>query len=46
VTIRRLPRKRFKVKVVTTYSSGTRRVSTRTYTGCRKSRPRTHSQHR
>jgi YVTN family beta-propeller protein len=41
VSIKRLPRKRFVVKVVTTFESGKRRVSVRTYRGCTKSRPRT-----
>jgi YVTN family beta-propeller protein len=41
VSIKRLPRKRFVVKVVTTFESGRRRVSVRTYRGCTKSRPRT-----
>ncbi len=42
VTLRRLPRKTFRVRVVTTYSNGRKRTSTRTYRGCKKSRPRTH----
>ena len=41
VSIKRLPRKRFVVKVVTTFESGGKRVSTRVYRGCTKSRPRT-----
>jgi hypothetical protein len=41
VTLRRLPRKRFVVKIVTTQSNGVRRVSTRTYDGCAKGAPRT-----
>jgi hypothetical protein len=40
VTIGHLPRKRFKVKIVSTQSTGSQLVSTRTYTGCSKSRPR------
>jgi hypothetical protein len=43
VAIRRLPRGRFTVRIVTTYSTGKRRISTRTYRGCRKGRPRTNS---
>jgi hypothetical protein len=45
VTIARLPRGRFRVRVVTTYSSGARRVSTRVYRGCTKTRPTTHRAH-
>jgi hypothetical protein len=41
VTLRKLPRGRFVVKVVTTYDNGKRRVSTRVYRGCRKSKPST-----
>lgn len=42
LTIKRLPRKKFKVTVVSTQSTGARLISTRTYRGCKKSRPRTH----
>jgi hypothetical protein len=42
VTLRKLPRKTFRVRVVTTYSNDKKRTSTRTYRGCKKSRPRTH----
>jgi hypothetical protein len=41
VRITRLPRKRFTVRVVTTFSNGSKRASTRTYKGCTKSKPRT-----
>jgi hypothetical protein len=41
VTLRRLPKGTFVVKVVTTRAGGKKRVSTRTYRGCRKSRPST-----
>jgi hypothetical protein len=41
VTIRRLPRAKFRVRVVSTFSNGSKRVSTRTYKGCAKTRPRT-----
>jgi hypothetical protein len=41
VTLRRLPRGRFKVRIVAVHSNGSRLVSTRTYRGCKKSRPRT-----
>jgi putative CocE/NonD family hydrolase len=42
VTIGRLPRKRFRVRIVAHWSTGARTVSTRTYKGCKKSRPHTH----
>lgn len=43
VTVKRLPKKRFKVKIVATHSTGSKLVSTRTYRGCKKGRPRTRS---
>jgi len=43
VTLRRLPLGVFEVKLVARASFGRRIVSTRTYRGCRKSRPRTHT---
>ena len=39
VTLRRLPRGTFVVRIVSTQSTGTRLVSTRVYRGCRKGRP-------
>jgi hypothetical protein len=45
VTLTKLPRKRFVVKVVATQSSGSALVSTRTYAGCKKSKPRTRGRH-
>jgi hypothetical protein len=42
VSIAKLPRKRFVVKVVTTSSTGAKLVSTRVYHGCKKTRPHTH----
>ena len=41
VTIERLPKGRFTVKVVSTQSTGARVVSTRTYKGCKKGKPKT-----
>jgi YVTN family beta-propeller protein len=41
VSIKKLPKRRFVVKVVTTYASGKKRESVRTYRGCKKSKPRT-----
>ena len=46
VTIRRLPRRRFTVKIVSTQSTGSQLVSSRTYTGCTKGKPRTRRHHR
>ncbi|MEA2458562.1 MAG: hypothetical protein QOC95_1534, partial [Thermoleophilaceae bacterium] len=45
VTLKRLPKKRFKVKIVATQSGGSKLISTRTYRGCKKSRPKTRGQH-
>ena len=42
LTLARLPVGRFVVQITTTDSSGSRRISTRTYSGCRKGRPHTH----
>jgi hypothetical protein len=41
VTLTRLPQKKFVVKVVATQNTGSQLISTRTYTGCKKSRPHT-----
>jgi YVTN family beta-propeller protein len=41
VTLRELPKRRFVVKVVSTYANGKQRESVRTYRGCKKSKPRT-----
>jgi hypothetical protein len=45
VTLRRLPRRRFKVRIVSTHSNGSRLVSTRVYRGCKKGRPTTRGHH-
>jgi beta-glucosidase len=45
VSIARLPRKRFTVKIVSTSSTGAQLISTRVYHGCKKTRPRTHRGH-
>jgi YVTN family beta-propeller protein len=42
VSIRKLPKKRFVVKVVSTFANGSKRESVRVYRGCKKSKPRTH----
>jgi sugar lactone lactonase YvrE len=41
VTLRRLPRKKFRVRVVSIHSNGARLISVRTYKGCKKSKPKT-----
>jgi alpha-glucosidase len=41
VTLRRLPRGRFTVRIVAHWASGPRTVSVRRYVGCRKTAPRT-----
>jgi len=45
VTLRRLPRGRFKVRIVATQSTGGRVISTRTYRGCKKGPPHTRVEH-
>jgi hypothetical protein len=45
VTLSRLPRGRFEVKIVATQSSGSTLTSSRAYRGCKKSRPSTHAHH-
>jgi beta-glucosidase len=45
VSIARLPRKRFVVKVVQTQNTGAQIISTRVYDGCKKSRPTVRSRH-
>jgi hypothetical protein len=41
LTIRRLPKRRFKVTIRTTHDNGSRLESSRRYRGCKKSKPRT-----
>jgi Glycosyl hydrolase 36 superfamily, catalytic domain/Glycosyltransferase family 36 len=45
VTVARLPRGRFTLRIVSTLSNGSRLVSTRRYSGCRKGRPTTRAHH-
>ena len=45
VTLKRLPRRHFVVKIVATQSSGSRVTSTRSYKGCTKGRPKTRAHH-
>jgi hypothetical protein len=46
ITLKRLPRRKFVVRIVATQNTGSKLVSTRRYKGCRKSRPRTRAHHR
>jgi hypothetical protein len=41
VTIRRLPKRTFTVKIVATSNEGQKTISVRRYRGCKKSKPRT-----
>jgi hypothetical protein len=45
ITIARLPKSKFTVKIVTTSNHGSKLTSTRKYRGCVKSRPHTTSKH-
>lgn len=45
VTIKKLPKKKFKVTIVGTQDNGDVVTSTRTYRGCKKSKPKTHVHH-
>ena len=41
VSIKKLPKKRFVVRVISTFANGSKRESLRTYRGCKKSKPST-----
>jgi DNA-binding beta-propeller fold protein YncE len=43
VTLQRLPKRRFVVRIVSTFANGAKRDSVRTYRGCKKSKPTTSS---
>jgi beta-glucosidase len=45
VTLRKLPKKRFVVKVVSTQNTGSQLISTRVYHGCKKTKPHTRARH-
>ncbi len=45
LTIPRLPRGKFTVRIVATQSNGSQLISTRTYHGCKKSHPKTRARH-
>lgn len=45
LTLKRLPKRKFVVKIVATQSSGSKLISKRTYKGCKKSKARTRARH-
>jgi hypothetical protein len=45
LTIPKLPKRKFRVKIVATRVSGVQSISIRLYKGCRKFKPRTHGRH-
>lgn len=45
LTLKKLPKKKFKVRIVATRESGVKSISVRTYKGCKKSKSRTHGVH-
>jgi hypothetical protein len=44
-TLRKLPKGKFKVKIIATQASGSKITSTRTYKGCKKSKPKSKGHH-
>jgi hypothetical protein len=40
--LKRLPKGKFRVRIVATTNKGSRTISVRHYRGCRKGKPRTH----
>jgi hypothetical protein len=45
ITLRRLPQRRFTVRIVATQSTGSKLVSVRRYKGCTKGKPQTRAHH-
>ena len=45
LTLKKLPKKKFRVRIVATRESGVKSISVRTYKGCKKGRVRTHGVH-
>jgi hypothetical protein len=41
ITLKRLPRRKFTVRIVSTQNTGSKLISVRKYKGCRKGKPRT-----
>jgi ABC-2 type transport system ATP-binding protein len=42
ITLKKLPKKTFRVRIVATTNKGSRTISVRTYRGCKKGKPHTH----
>jgi hypothetical protein len=42
ITLKRLPKRTFRVRIVATTNKGSRTISVRTYRGCKKGKPHTH----
>src|SRR3954451_2802844 len=42
ISLRKLPKKTFRVRIVATTNKGSRTISVRTYRGCKKGKPHTH----
>ncbi len=45
LTLKKLPKKKFKVRIVATRASGVQSISVRKYKGCKKGRAHTHGRH-
>ncbi len=45
LVVKRLPKRKFTVRIVSTQNTGSKLVSTRRYRGCQKGRPRTRAHH-
>jgi hypothetical protein len=45
LTLKALPQRKFTVRIIAVQNTGSRLVSTRTYRGCKKTRPKTHGHH-
>jgi len=45
LTLKKLPKKKFRVKIIATRESGVQSISKRTYKGCKKGKARTHGRH-
>jgi hypothetical protein len=45
LTLKKLPKKKFKVRIVATRASGVQSISVRKYKGCKKGKARTHGRH-
>jgi hypothetical protein len=45
LTLKKLPKKKFRVRIVATRASGVQSISVRTYRSCKKGKPKTHGRH-